>query len=269
MPPKAAAAAAKLWKVPPIVKAYEALGALADKRIRILSVTPSAAAEEAGSVEHARRSLEAWLQRVSTAESATTIAPFTLFAECQSSSLDKKYQIALSATPKAEIVSAGSSGASALRGCPIMQLRESCSDLTINVNDNGAMFQGYLGYPAVALLVGLGLGAEAADERAAVESSTARLAGVPWKRIAVQHKNNWDKVVATALEDVSQQHGQQAVRELQRATAKITELLQQRVVDRFRRAGSLVMAKPEAIVQPHAKRERSETAELERDAAQP
>lgn len=106
---------AATWKIPPMIKVYEALGCVADLRI----VTK----------EHAAR--------------------------VRSSVGNKTYRVTYD--PKAR---------------------------SIMSNDNGAYWQGYLGYPAIAFLFKKGL--VSYDRQVAAD-----LKGIPWKAINTRHNNNF------------------------------------------------------------------------------
>ena len=114
-----------LWKMPPIAKVYEALGAIGDGRVRI---------------EDARRAL------------------------VTSSDATKTYEVEVS-EDGAEISS----------------------------NDNASFWQGYLGYPAIAVMIARGL----ID---ADETAVKALAGVPWKQLNTRYRNDYERT----LEDVMQ-----------------------------------------------------------------
>lgn len=111
------------WKIPPVIKIYEALGAVADGRIEVGS--------GGGKV---------W-----------------------SSSRDKTYVVKWDSVNKA-----------------------------IMTNDNGTYWQGYLGYPAVAFLMVIGVmnyDKEVADA----------LKGIAWKEINTWFKNDFDKTIEFVL----------------------------------------------------------------------
>ncbi|MFC3453715.1 hypothetical protein [Amycolatopsis speibonae] len=58
---------------------------------------------------------------------------------------------------------------------------------SITANDNGSYWQGYLGYPGIAYLM----------ERGVLtydKSLAGELAGVPWKELATEYRNDWAKV---------------------------------------------------------------------------
>ncbi|HEX4211227.1 MAG TPA: hypothetical protein VHY56_12575 [Candidatus Binataceae bacterium] len=115
--------AAELWKMPPLAKIYEALGAIADGRVHLDDAT---------------------------------------HASVVSSSCDKTYAVALDSATR-----------------------------QISSNDNASYWQGYLGYPAIAVLLLHGLYAPRAE-------SLKALAGVPWKELNTRYRNNY----ARTLDDV-------------------------------------------------------------------
>jgi len=109
------------WKMPPLVKVYEALGAIGDGRVRI---------------EDERR------------------------ATVTSSDASKTYEVETSADGR-EIAS----------------------------NDNASYWQGYVGYPAIAVLLARGFYRPPANV-------TDALAGVAWKELNRKYKNDWAKTIA-------------------------------------------------------------------------
>jgi hypothetical protein len=109
------------WEVPPLVKAYEALGAVGDDRVRILGNTR---------------------------------------AIVTSSSGRKKYEVEVSADGH-----------------------------EISSNDNASYWRGYLGYPAIAVLIERGL-------YRAPANVTDALAGIPWQEINRRNRNNYAKTLA-------------------------------------------------------------------------
>lgn len=126
------------WKMPPIVKVYEALGALGDGRVRI---------------EDGRR------------------------AFVTSSDAAKTYEVETSADGR-EIAS----------------------------NDNASYWQGYLGYPAIAVLLARGL-------YRAPANVTDALAGVAWKELNRKFKNDYAKTIAEVEKQLEQSgHDPDAVR---------------------------------------------------------
>lgn len=126
------------WKLPPIIKVYEALGAVGDGRVRI---------EDAGK------------------------------AIVTSSDGSKNYEVEMSADGR-EIAS----------------------------NDNASYWRGYLGYPAIAVLI------ERGHYRAPANVSDA-LAGVAWKELNTKFKNDYEKTIAEVEKFVEQGgHDPDAVR---------------------------------------------------------
>jgi len=116
-----------IWKMPPKAKVYEALGALADGRVKIV-------AEGKG--------------------------------EVVSSTGNKSYSV------------------------------EWSKDLSsFSSNDNASYWQGYLGYPIIAVLCTL----EKIEYNATVSN---HLAGVHWKELNKKHKNNYDSAVDEVLASV-------------------------------------------------------------------
>jgi hypothetical protein len=126
------------WKMPPIVKVYEALGAIGDGRVRI---------------EDSRR------------------------AFVTSSDAAKTYEVETSADGR-EIAS----------------------------NDNASYWQGYLGYPAIAVLLARGMYRPPANV-------TDALAGIPWKELNRKFKNDYAKTIAEVEKGLEQGgHDPDAVR---------------------------------------------------------
>src|ERR1700686_942204 len=120
------------WKMPPLIKIYEAIGALGDGRVRLED-------------EHR--------------------------AFVTSSEGDKTYEV--------EISDDGHQ---------------------ISSNDNGSYWQGYLGYPAIAVLIARGtLHASAA--------ATRMLAGLPWKELNRRFKNDYTRTTAEVARIVAERGG--------------------------------------------------------------
>jgi len=122
-----------LWKVPPAVKVYEALGALGDERVEI---------EQDG-----KR------------------------AKVHSSSRKKYYTVTYDDTKNA-----------------------------IMTNDNGSYWQGYLGYPAIAFLMKIGVLTYAKEH-------AEFLAGIAWKDINTKHKNDFPKTIQEVEETIRTKGG--------------------------------------------------------------
>lgn len=125
------ASAATAWKMPPLIKVYEALGALGDGRVR-----------ESGGA-----------------------------AEVVSSDGGKTYQVEVSADGG-----------------------------EISSNDNASYWQGYLGYPGIAVLLARGtLRARPATVRA--------LAGIPWKELNRRFKNDYARTMDEVARTVAARGG--------------------------------------------------------------
>ena len=76
-------------------------------------------------------------------------------------------------------------------------LREITSD------DNASYWQGYAGYPIIAVLLATG--------RITYDPATARrLAGVPWRQINDRFKRDYDRAVESVLDDIAAAGGDRA-----------------------------------------------------------
>jgi len=67
----------------------------------------------------------------------------------------------------------------------------------ITSNDNASYWQGYLGYPIIATLLFIG---RIPYDKQLVQA----LAGIPWKTLNKQHRNNYDKAVAAVLQSLQE-----------------------------------------------------------------
>jgi len=129
---------ANSWKMPPIIKVYEALGAIGDGRVRIVD---------------SRRAL------------------------VTSSDGVKTYEVEISEDGR-----------------------------EISSNDNASYWQGYLGYPAIAVLLARGFYRPPANV-------TDALAGIPWKTLNRKFKNDYTKTLAEVDKELEQSgHDPDAVR---------------------------------------------------------
>ena len=116
--------AAEPWKMPPLAKIYEALGAIGDGRVQLID-----------------------------ASHATVV----------SSSGDKTYSVELdNATHQ------------------------------ISSNDNASYWQGYLGYPAIAVLILHGLHSPS-------PGTLNALSGVPWKELNTRYRNDYTRTLNDVL----------------------------------------------------------------------
>ena len=134
------------------------------------------------------------LIRIQKDDSDTTTTSFVF--RCVSSNRDKQYDVKL-------VPSSLSSSNGARKSWQV-----AC-------NDNGSLFQGYVGYPAIAALLfipeGLSIPSSSTetstiplDTESALMSTTLRqvlpiLKGVPWKELAVKVKNDWSAVERTVI----------------------------------------------------------------------
>jgi hypothetical protein len=97
-------------------------------------------------------------------------------------------------------------------------------DLTaVGSNDNASYWQGYLGYPAVAVL--LTVGALHADG-----AIVGLLAGVPWHELNARFKRDYDAAVDSVLADLEEQGADRAriVAEVDAVMAQLAALELQR-----------------------------------------
>ena len=124
--------------MPPLIKVYEAMGALGDGRVRL---------QDDGR------------------------------AQVTSSEGDKTYDVEVSADNR-----------------------------EISSNDNASYWQGYLGYPGIAVLLARGFYRPPANVIDA-------LAGIPWKELNRQFRNDYDKTLAAVSKTVEETgHDPEAVR---------------------------------------------------------
>ncbi len=120
------------WKMPPLVKVYEAIGALGDGRVRITDQTRALVTSSEG---------------------------------------NKTYEVEMSDGGR-----------------------------QIASNDSASYWQGYLGYPAIAVLILRGLIA------APPANVSDALAGIPWKEINRRFRNDYAQTIA-AVEQTAEQSG--------------------------------------------------------------
>jgi hypothetical protein len=250
------------WKAPPLVKAYEALGAVADGRVVVTAVLASAplvseaktdvmAVAMSDAADAGVPALSRWLRRwiaLDAVEGAAGSTRVAVSAKCASSSGDKAYDVVLTVDRRAADVG-GDAAPAALPAA-------GAGSVWLHSTDSASVFVGYVGYPCIALLLLLGLvgGRHAA--------AAPLLRGVPWKALAVRHKNKWDAVVADALREHVASHacaaagcpacapGADAVEVATGAAASIQRDIESRVW--LRGTGG---AKPKAKAPPKRQRE--------------
>jgi hypothetical protein len=98
-------------------------------------------------------------------------------------------------------------------------------DHTVAANDNASYWQGYLGYPIIAVL--LARGVLRTDDEA-----VAALAGVPWHELNTRYRRDYDGAVAHVLRQLPP--GAPAVKEVERA---VDDVLAQLAALDLQRAG--------------------------------
>jgi hypothetical protein len=121
---------AQLWKMPPIAKVYEALGAIGDNRVHLVDA------------QH---------------------------ASVTSSDGTRTYQVESSADHR-----------------------------EISSNDNASFWQGYLGYPPIAVMIARGL----LEARADVVKA---LSGIQWKKLNTRFRNDYERTLAEVNLHLEQQ----------------------------------------------------------------
>jgi hypothetical protein len=70
----------------------------------------------------------------------------------------------------------------------------------ISSNDNASYWQGYLGYPAIAVLI-------ASGKLHASAEATRMLAGIPWKELNRRFKNDYERTTAEIARIVAERGG--------------------------------------------------------------
>ncbi len=91
-------------------------------------------------------------------------------------------------------------------GSKTYEVETSSDGREIASNDNASYWQGYVGYPAIAVLLARGFYRPPANV-------TDALAGVPWKELNRKYKNDWAKTIAEVERELEQAgHDPDAVR---------------------------------------------------------
>jgi len=85
-------------------------------------------------------------------------------------------------------------------GTKTYQVEISADGREVSSNDNASYWQGYLGYPAIAVLIGRGM------LRASAEATRA-LAGIPWKELNRRFKNDYARTTAEVARIVGEREG--------------------------------------------------------------
>ena len=92
---------------------------------------------------------------------------------------------------------------------------------TVSANDNASYWQGYLGYPIVAVLLARG-------ELYAAEVAIAALAGVPWNELNQRYRRDYDAAVAHVLGELPHDDASTVETEVDRVLADLAALDLQR-----------------------------------------
>jgi len=86
------------------------------------------------------------------------------------------------------------------------EVETSADGREIASNDNASYWQGYLGYPAIAVLLARGM-------YRAPANVTDALAGIPWKELNRKFKNDYAKTIAEVEQELEQSgHDPDAIR---------------------------------------------------------
>ena len=100
----------------------------------------------------------------------------------------------------ADLAGAGSAEVTSSSGDKVYAVEWTDGMRRITSNDNASYWQGYAGYPIIAVLLATGrIGYD--------PEVVAPLAGVPWKRINDRFKRDYDKAVESVLDEVETKGG--------------------------------------------------------------
>ncbi len=147
------------WNMPPVIKIYEAMGAVGDNRISIK--------QQVLSIKDKKQIHDLRFKIQESDENKMHMSDcITAFVD--SSSHDKKYVVMWDPGNKA-----------------------------IMANDNGSYWQGYVGYPAIALLIKIGV--IKVDDK-----YCQALAGIKWKQINAKYRNDYEKTLLEVKEEVEE-----------------------------------------------------------------
>ncbi len=126
------------WETPPLIKVYEAMGAIADNRVHI------------------------------TSDSEASVT---------SSDKSKKYIVTFD-----------------------------LSNNAIRANDNGSYWQGYLGYPTIAVLMKL-------DKLPCNERLAEYLKDIKWKKLNEKNKRDYEKTIEEVLNNIGDEQDRDELKE--------------------------------------------------------
>jgi hypothetical protein len=93
---------------------------------------------------------------------------------------------------RVRIIGPGSATVTSSGGDKTYDVEWSDDGRTISANDNASYWQGYLGYPILAVLLARG-------ELHAGEDAVVALAGVPWHELNLRYRRDYDAAVAHVL----------------------------------------------------------------------
>jgi hypothetical protein len=110
----------------------------------------------------------------------------------------------------------GSATVTSSRGDKVYDVAWSEADRTITANDNASYWQGYAGYPILAVLLARG-------ELRADASAVTAMAGIPWHDLNQRHKRDYEAAVAHALAELAEQGGDPAL--VEREVAAVLDQL--------------------------------------------
>jgi hypothetical protein len=122
---------------------------------------------------------------------------------------------------RVRIVGPGSATVTSSAGDKTYDVEWSDDGRTVSANDNASYWQGYLGYPIIAVLLARG-------ELHAGEDAVAALAGVPWHELNQRYKRDYDAAVAHVLGELSGGDAAAVEAEVDRVRADLAALDLQR-----------------------------------------
>jgi hypothetical protein len=122
---------------------------------------------------------------------------------------------------RVRIIGPGSATVTSSGGDKTYDVEWSVDGRTVSANDNASYWQGYLGYPVVAVLLTRG-GLHAGED------AVAALAGVPWHELNQRYKRDYDAAVAHVLGGLPGRDAAAVETEVDRVLAELATLDLQR-----------------------------------------
>jgi hypothetical protein len=110
----------------------------------------------------------------------------------------------------------GSAAVTSSRGDKTYEVEWSDDGRTVTANDNASYWQGYLGYPILAVLLARG-------ELRADASAVTAMGGVPWHELNARFKRDYEAAIALALSELAGRGGDPAL--VEREVAAVLEQL--------------------------------------------